>query len=64
VGRALLARLARIALDRGCARFEWWVNDRNERAITFYRTIGAEPMSAYTVQRVHGEALQALAAPA
>ena len=57
IGRALLARLARIAVERGCGRFEWSVLDWNEDAIRFYRSLGAEPMSEWTVQRVSGAAL-------
>lgn len=60
-GRALLAHLAGVALDRGCARFEWSVLDWNEPAIAFYRKIGAEPMDEWTIQRVTGDALRALA---
>lgn len=62
VGRALLARLARIAEERGCGRFEWSVLDWNADAIRFYRSLGAQPMSDWTVYRVTGEALHALAA--
>jgi len=60
-GEALLRHLARVALDRGCARFEWSVLDWNEPAIAFYRKLGAVPMDEWTVQRVSGEALVALA---
>lgn len=61
VGRALLARLAAIALDRGCVRFEWSVLDWNEPAIGFYRALGAIGMDEWTVQRVEGTALARLA---
>jgi GNAT superfamily N-acetyltransferase len=60
-GEALLRYLARMALDRGCARFEWSVLDWNEPALAFYRKLGAVPMDEWTVQRVSGEALVALA---
>ena len=60
-GRALLGHLAGIAIDRGCARFEWWVLDWNERAIEFYRKVGAEAMDEWTTQRVTGDALLKLA---
>jgi len=60
-GRALLAHLARLALDRGCARFEWSVLDWNTPAVVFYRKIGAVPMEEWTIQRVTGDALVALA---
>jgi GNAT superfamily N-acetyltransferase len=61
-GKALMVRLAQIALERDCARFEWWVLDWNTPSIDFYKSIGAKPMDEWTVQRVEGEALQALAA--
>ena len=61
VGRALLAHLARIALDRGCARFEWSVLDWNADAIAFYRALGAVGMDEWTVQRLSGDALRRLA---
>jgi GNAT superfamily N-acetyltransferase len=60
-GEALLRHLARVALDRGCARFEWAVLDWNEPALAFYRKLGAVPMDEWTVQRVSGDALVALA---
>jgi GNAT superfamily N-acetyltransferase len=60
-GKELLRALARIAVDRGYGRFEWWVLDWNTPAIDFYRSIGAEPMDEWTVQRVSGEALRRLA---
>lgn len=61
IGRALMVRLARIAAERGCGRFEWWVLDWNAPAIDFYATLGAVPMADWTVQRVEGEALARLA---
>ena len=61
-GRALLRRLARIALERGCGRLEWWCLDWNRPSIDFYLAMGAEPMSDWTVYRVAGDALTALAA--
>jgi GNAT superfamily N-acetyltransferase len=61
VGRALLAHLAGIAVDRGCARFEWSVLDWNADAIAFYRSVGAVGMEEWTVQRVTGDALRRLA---
>jgi GNAT superfamily N-acetyltransferase len=60
-GEALLRHLARIALERGCARFEWSVLDWNEPALAFYRKLGAVPLDEWTVQRVSGNALIALA---
>jgi len=62
IGKAMLAHLARIAVERGCGRFEWSVLDWNEPAIAFYRSLGAEPMEEWTVQRVTGAALNRLAA--
>lgn len=64
IGRALLVRLARIAEERGCGRMEWAVLDWNEPAIRFYKSLGAEPLSDWTVFRIRGTALAALAASA
>ncbi|MCR6685905.1 GNAT family N-acetyltransferase [Pseudoxanthomonas sp.] len=61
IGRQLMVELARIALARGYGRFEWSVLDWNAPAIAFYRGLGAQPMDGWTVQRVTGAALQALA---
>ena len=60
-GRRLLAHLAAIARDRHCGRMEWSVLDWNEPAIGFYRALGAVPMTEWTVHRLAGEALDALA---
>jgi GNAT superfamily N-acetyltransferase len=60
-GEALLRHLARLAIERGCARFEWAVLDWNAPAIAFYRKLGAVAMDDWTVQRVTGPALRALA---
>jgi GNAT superfamily N-acetyltransferase len=60
-GKALLRHLAQLALDRGCARLEWSVLDWNEPAISFYRSLGAETMDGWTVNRVTGNALTTLA---
>ena len=62
-GRALLSELARIAVKRGYGRLEWWVLDWNEPAISFYRSLAAVPMDEWTVHRVTGDALRALAEP-
>lgn len=65
IGRALLRQLAAIAVGRGCARFEWAVLDWNQPAIDFYKSIGATSLDDWTVYRLTGTALQALAqAPA
>ena len=61
LGRLLMSFLARLALERGCGRFEWWVLDWNSDAIRFYRDLGATGMDEWTVQRISGEALQRLA---
>lgn len=60
-GAALLKALAGIAVDRGYARFEWWVLDWNTPAIDFYRAKGAVAQHQWTVQRVDGPALLTLA---
>ena len=62
LGRHLMAALARIALKRDCGRFEWSVLDWNAPAIGFYRALGATAMDEWTVQRLEGDALHALAA--
>jgi GNAT superfamily N-acetyltransferase len=60
-GEALLAHLASLAVERGCARLEWAVLDWNQRAIGFYKKLGAVPMGDWTVYRVTGDALISLA---
>ena len=62
LGRHLMAALARIAVQRDCGRFEWSVLDWNAPALAFYRGIGATGMDEWTVQRLEGAALHALAA--
>jgi GNAT superfamily N-acetyltransferase len=62
LGKALLAHLAMLAVERDCARLEWSVLDWNEPAIGFYRSLGARGMDEWTVNRVDGEALKKLAA--
>ena len=64
IGRGLLAHLARLAVERGCGRFEWSVLDWNELAISSYLRAGAVPMDEWTVYRLTGEPLRALAAEA
>jgi GNAT superfamily N-acetyltransferase len=61
IGRALLAHLAALAVERGCGRLEWWVLDWNADAIRFYRSIGALPMEDWTVFRLTGAPLAELA---
>ena len=60
-GKALLQQLALIARSRGCGRMEWWCLDWNKPSIDFYLSVGAEPMSDWTVYRLSGETLAALA---
>ena len=63
-GKALLAYLAKLAVDSGCARLEWSVLDWNQPAIAFYQSLGAQAMDEWTVNRVSGQALTQLAAQA
>lgn len=62
IGKQLLVRLAQIAVERGCARMEWAVLDWNEPAIAFYRSLGARPMSEWTIFRLADAPLRELAA--
>ncbi|HWT16182.1 MAG TPA: GNAT family N-acetyltransferase [Patescibacteria group bacterium] len=64
VGKALLAHLARLAIERGCARFEWSVLDWNAPAIGFYQSLGARVLDDWRVCRLDGEALARLAGQA
>lgn len=61
LGQAMLQALARLAVARGCARFEWTVLDWNQPAIDFYTAQGADVMSEWRIARMTGEALQRLA---
>jgi GNAT superfamily N-acetyltransferase len=61
IGKALLASVAAIAHRQGCPRLEWAVLDWNTLAIDFYRTIGAEALSEWTIMRISGDALRQLA---
>lgn len=61
VGKAILQRLAALAVERSCGRLEWWCLDWNEPSIAFYRSLGAEPMSDWTVYRIAGQTLRDLA---
>ncbi|BFK87919.1 GNAT family N-acetyltransferase [Pseudoflavonifractor gallinarum] len=56
-GKAILKRLASIAVERKCGRLEWWCLDWNQPNIDFYRSLGAEPMSDWTVYRIAGDTL-------
>jgi len=60
-GKALLKKLAKIAVERGCGRLEWSCLDWNQPSIDFYRSLGAVPMDEWTVYRATGETLQKLA---
>jgi GNAT superfamily N-acetyltransferase len=60
IGRALLARLAAVCVERGLARLEWAVLDWNTPSVGFYRTLGAVPMDEWTVFRLDGAALEKL----
>lgn len=63
-GLALMKSLAAICVERNYGRFEWAVLDWNDPALRFYRQLGAEPMSEWTVQRMTGDALASLGKPA
>ncbi|SHJ81604.1 Acetyltransferase (GNAT) family protein [Dethiosulfatibacter aminovorans DSM 17477] len=60
-GKALLQKLANIAVERGCGRMEWWCLDWNKPSIDFYVSLGAEPMDEWTVYRLAGEKLKQVA---
>lgn len=61
-GKEILKKLAAIAVERGCGRLEWWCLDWNQSSIDFYLSLGAEPMSDWTVYRIAGDTLHELAA--
>ena len=56
-GKALLQKLAAIAVERGCGRMEWWCLDWNQPSIDFYKKQGAVPMDEWTIYRLTGDAL-------
>lgn len=60
-GKQILQKLAAIAVQRKCGRLEWWCLDWNQSSIDFYLSLGAEPMSDWTVYRISGDTLQNLA---
>ena len=60
-GKAILKRLAQIAVERGCGRFEWSCLDWNRPSIDFYLSLGAQPMTDWTVYRIDGDTLQKFA---
>ncbi len=59
-GKGILKELARIAVERGCGRLEWWCLDWNKPSIDFYLSLGAEPMKDWTVYRITGDTLRKL----
>lgn len=60
-GKAILKKLASIAVERGCGRLEWSCLDWNKPSIDFYLSLGAAPMSDWTVYRLTGNTLKVLA---
>lgn len=60
-GKALLKKLAQIAVERGCGRFEWCCLDWNKPSIDFYLSLGAEPLEEWTIYRITGNTLTQLA---
>jgi GNAT superfamily N-acetyltransferase len=60
-GKALLAAVARLAVERGCGRIDWTVLNWNEPALRFYRALGAVPLDDWTLYRLSGDALQRVA---
>lgn len=60
-GKALLKKLAQIAVERGCGRLEWWCLDWNKPSIDFYLSMDAEPMTDWTTYRLAGESLRRMA---
>lgn len=60
-GKGLLRRLAQIAVERHCGRMEWVCLDWNTPSIGFYRSLGAQPMDDWTIYRLAGPSLQAMA---
>ena len=61
IGKMLFKRLAQIAVERGCERFDWAVLDWNKPSIEFYKSLGAFPMDEWTVYRLTGESLKRVA---
>lgn len=59
-GKGLITKLAAIAAERGCGRLEWWCLDWNKPSIEFYLSLGAQPMSDWTVYRITGDTLKQL----
>jgi GNAT superfamily N-acetyltransferase len=61
-GKEILKQLAKIAVERGCGRLEWWCLDWNQPSIDFYLSLGAQAMDEWTVYRITGETLSKMAA--
>ncbi len=61
VGKRMMKYLARLVVERGCGRLEWWCLDWNKDSIAFYQSLGAEAMDDWTVYRVSGDTLRKLA---
>ena len=61
IGKALLTYLAKVALDKGCGRYQWQVLDWNTPAITFYESLGAKVLNEWLTMRVSGPELQRMA---
>ena len=61
LGKAFMKTLAKLCIERGYERFQWWVLDWNEPSIDFYKSLGAVPMDEWTVFRLSGEALKKFA---
>lgn len=57
-GKAIFKKLAQIAVERGCQRFEWVCLDWNQPSIDFYRSMGAVPMDQWTIYRLSGDAIK------
>ena len=61
IGKGFMQTLAKICIERGYERFQWWVLDWNEPSIDFYKSLGAVPMDEWTVFRLSGDALKKFA---
>lgn len=60
-GKALPKKLSQIAVELGCGRLEWWCLDWNRPAVGFYLSLGAQPVTGWTVYRITGKTLRDLA---
>ena len=61
IGKGFMQKLAKICIEHGYERFQWWVLDWNEPSIDFYKSLGAVPMDEWTVFRLSGDALKKFA---